>query len=132
MIFFTILSALLFAALSNASPTSSQNFIVYSPHITSPKASTTWALGSTHNITWETSDIPHEKRGSNGLILLGYVGNGASEHLDIDHPLASSFPIEKGYVLVRMPKNTPCRNDYFIVLFGDSGNKSPKFRVTKH
>lgn len=52
MIFFTILSTLLLAATSNASPTSAQSLIVYSPRITSPKASTTWALGSTHNITW--------------------------------------------------------------------------------
>ncbi|RDB15282.1 hypothetical protein Hypma_004795 [Hypsizygus marmoreus] len=131
MFFTTILSVFLFAgAVSNASPISAQSLIVFSPHITSPKASMIWCAGSTHNVTWDTSNIPAEKRESTGLVLLGYDGRN-SENLDIAHPLASSFPISRGFVAVTVPKTVAPRDDYFIVLFGDSGNMSPKFKIRK-
>ncbi|KAF8899499.1 hypothetical protein CPB84DRAFT_1847707 [Gymnopilus junonius] len=47
----------------------------------------------------------------------------------VAHPLASGFRITAGSVKVILPKNITARNDYFIILFGDSGNKSPNFKV---
>ncbi|PPR07270.1 hypothetical protein CVT26_012430 [Gymnopilus dilepis] len=52
-----------------------------------------------------------------------------SENLDIAHPLATGFPLTTGSVKVVLPKNVTARDDYFVVLFGDSGNKSPKFKI---
>ncbi|KAF5374089.1 hypothetical protein D9615_008890 [Tricholomella constricta] len=133
MFFSTIVSALLLAASANncnASPINAQSLIVFSPRITYPKAGMTWSIGSTHNVTWDTSNIPREKKGSMGRILLGYNGT-ESENLDVEHPLATAFPIDHGRVSVTVPKHAKPRDDYFIVLFGDSGNMSPKFKIRK-
>ncbi|KAI1790164.1 hypothetical protein LXA43DRAFT_891553 [Ganoderma leucocontextum] len=104
--------------------------IAIRPDITAPTAGAVWNVGSLQTITWDTSDIPTEAMNQTGLILLGYLQDGdTSEHLDLDHPLASGFPITAGSVDVTVPQmNT--RDDYVIVLFGDSGNTSPKFTIT--
>ncbi|KAG6889885.1 hypothetical protein C0995_013860 [Termitomyces sp. Mi166 len=134
MFFSAIISFLLLVASASncvASPINTQSLIVFNPSITSPKAGVVWVPGTPHNVTWDTSDIPDKRRGTTGLILLGYNGTD-SENLDIAHPLASSFPIEQGHILVTLPKKTKYRDDYFIVLFGDSGNRSQKFKVRPH
>lgn len=106
MFFTTILSAFFLATTaSNASPIAAQSLIVFSPHITSPKADMVWSMGASHNVTWgkhlllaqrpdsylffafsDTSNIPYEKRESTGVILLGHAGNN-SENLDISTSL---------------------------------------------
>lgn len=125
-----ILTFFLAWSSSNAAPLSAQSVTVFSPRITSPKAAILWPRGSIHNVTWDTSNIPREKHGSTGMLMIGHYANN-SENLDIDHPLATYFSIDKGWVGVTIPQNLPCRDDYFVVLFGDSGNRSPKFRVCK-
>lgn len=40
-----------------------------------------------------------------------------------DHPLADGFNISTGWVTCRVPYTAKPRNDYFVVLFGDSGNR---------
>ncbi|KAG5650104.1 hypothetical protein H0H81_000745 [Sphagnurus paluster] len=104
------------ATTANAAPTpnSAHTLIVFNPRIITPKAGTTWSIGSTHNVTWETASIPRELRGSVGRILLGYHANG-SENLDVAHPLATAFPLVHGSVTVTVPKNIKPRDDYFVV-----------------
>ncbi|KAG6829467.1 hypothetical protein H0H92_004429 [Tricholoma furcatifolium] len=97
-----------------ASTNATQSLIAFNPRITFPTTGMTWVPGTTHNVTWDTTNIPCERLDSTGVILLGYNGT-YSENLDIDHPLASSFSIQQGYVPVTLPKNTKHRDDYFIV-----------------
>ncbi|OSC97211.1 hypothetical protein PYCCODRAFT_1350861, partial [Trametes coccinea BRFM310] len=103
--------------------------IVFRPHITSPQAGAVWPVGSTQTVTWDTSDIPEEARNQTGLILLGYLeGDDTDEHLGVNDPLAYNFPITAGSAQVTVP-DVQTRNDYVVVLFGDSGNTSPKFTI---
>ncbi|GLB45468.1 putative ser-Thr-rich glycosyl-phosphatidyl-inositol-anchored membrane family protein [Lyophyllum shimeji] len=129
----TVLFAFLLAVTtitSHASPVAEQSLLVWNPRILSPKANMLWLAGSKHTVTWDTTNIPREKIGSTGLILLGYDGT-ESENLDIEHPLATGFRIDRGSTTVVVPRNLTARDDYFIVLFGDSGNTSPKFKIRK-
>lgn len=102
---------------------------VYSPPVTSPDASTIWDIGSIEQVTWDTSSIPKSITNSKGKLVLGYVNNGTDEHLDLDHPLAEGFEITQGFVQVVVPNVKPA-NDYIVVLFGDSGNRSPAFNIS--
>jgi len=129
MIFTTLVSTLFaFAATAVASPITPQELDVFSPTITSPTAAVVWQAGTTHNVTWATSNIPADKQNSTGLILLGHIANN-SENLNITHPLASGFLLNKGFVPVTIPVDTVPRDDYVVVLFGDSGNTSPEFSI---
>ncbi|OBZ68973.1 hypothetical protein A0H81_11316 [Grifola frondosa] len=101
--------------------------VVFSPPITAPTAGMTWPIGSEQVVTWDTSVVPAGSENQTGLLLLGYLEDN-SEHLDIQHPLANNFPISAGSVQVLVP-NVTTRNDYIVVLFGDSGNISPEFTI---
>ncbi|TFK69529.1 hypothetical protein BDN72DRAFT_897202 [Pluteus cervinus] len=117
------------AITSSAAPTTlAKTQIVCNPHITSPKKYAKWAMGSTHNVTWDIINIPPEKISSRGVLLLGH-GSRSNENLNISHPLATDFPINHGWVSVTVPHGIEPRSDYMIVLFGDSGNVSPPFHV---
>ncbi|TEB33219.1 hypothetical protein FA13DRAFT_195214 [Coprinellus micaceus] len=100
------------------------------PKIISPTASSVWPVGSTQTVTWDTSDFPPYNQITNklGRVILGR-DTGDSLNLDIDHPLAQGFNITNGKVDIVVP-NVPPRNDYLIVLMGDSGNTSPSFAIT--
>jgi len=52
----------------------------------------------------------------------------SNEHLDIKHPLATDFDIRQGKVPITVP-SVKQGNNYIVVLFGDSGNRSPTFRI---
>jgi len=130
MKFTTFLSALLLATASIAAPVDLISDLVVSPHITAPEEAVSWPMGSTQVVKWETDSIPEAQRNDKGMILLGYAGDGESEHLDIKHPLAKGFRISAGQATVKMPTNVPARDDYFVVLFGDSGNTSANFKIT--
>ncbi|KAI0663390.1 hypothetical protein C8Q70DRAFT_1050075 [Cubamyces menziesii] len=107
-------TAIVTALVAAAAAVSAAPSIVFSPPITSPKAGDVWPAGTTQT----------------GLILLGYIEDGSEdEHLDIKNPLAVNFPISAGSASVEVPSVTP-RDDYVVVLFGDSGNTSPKFTIT--
>ncbi|KAH7885263.1 hypothetical protein F5I97DRAFT_1928664 [Phlebopus sp. FC_14] len=127
---FSLFSALLLAVsyLVSAAPVQPVELLVWSPTITSPKLGDVWLTGSTQNVTWLIDDIPDEKKNSTGLLLLGYFANN-SENLDIKHPLASGFPIAWGWVDITVPTNLTRRDNYTVVLFGDSGNASPAFTI---
>ncbi|KAF8636228.1 hypothetical protein AX17_003714 [Amanita inopinata Kibby_2008] len=64
-----------------------------------------------------------------GRVVLGYIqGEDSNEHLDYSRPLAEGFDISQGQVDIVVPQVDP-RNDYIIVLFGDSGNRSSRFTI---
>ncbi|KAG2361696.1 hypothetical protein BDR07DRAFT_1408900 [Suillus spraguei] len=124
---FSTLSAFLLAS-ATAAPVHSVEMLAWSPTILCPSQLTTWPRNSTQTVTWVTSNIPAEKRNSTGLLLLGYMENN-SENLDIQHPLAVDFAITDGQVTINVPANATVRNDAIVVLFGDSGNASPQFKI---
>ncbi|KAJ8473412.1 hypothetical protein ONZ51_g7890 [Trametes cubensis] len=123
-------TAIVTALVAAAAAVSAAPSIVFSPPITSPKAGDVWPAGTTQVVTWDTTNIPPANANQTGLILLGYIEDGSEdEHLDIKNPLAVNFPISAGSASVEVPSVTP-RDDYVVVLFGDSGNTSPKFTIT--
>jgi len=142
MQFFTILlSALALAASTTTAlpvlvdgasgPVKRGEDIVVTPLITSPSTASNWLVGSTQHVQWDTSNIPNEGRNQTGTLLLGYNdGKTDSENLDVYHPLAQGFKLTSGSHPITVPK-VPYRTTYFIVLIGDSGNKSPQFTISQ-
>ncbi|KAJ8080426.1 hypothetical protein PM082_017259 [Marasmius tenuissimus] len=102
---------------------------VYSPKITNPTRNNVWIVGLNATIEWDTSKPPQNITNDIGEILLGrFNGTDDNEHLDLEHPLAENFSLLSGSVTVEVPDVEP-GEDYFIVLFGDSGNRSPLIRI---
>ncbi|KAH9480196.1 hypothetical protein JR316_0006794 [Psilocybe cubensis] len=128
---FTVFATLFaFLALSvNASPLSRRDVIA--PRITSPNAQTVWPIGTVQTVTWDTSNFPPDSQITNpiGQVILGF-NSSDSLNLDFKNPLAQGFKLRDGHVQITVPNVTP-RNDYLIVLFGDSGNTSPSFAITQ-
>jgi len=137
MIFsFKLPAALLFVALGVSaapaalSPVHLSKRDVWSPPITTPNKSTVWCIGSEVTATWDTSNAPAEITNPTGTLFLGHLnGDGSGgENLDVDHPLANGFPLSQGKVSFEVPNVKP-RNNYIVVLMGDSGNASQKFKI---
>jgi len=128
-VFVSFVSTVLFASLSLASPAPAKisEDIVFDPMITSPKAGDIWFAYSHQTVTWDTSAIPAEEANATGILVLGYEQDD-SENLDVDNPLAQDFPLMAGAVNITVP-NVVFREDYIVVLFGDSGNASPEFTI---
>ncbi|KAF7299612.1 hypothetical protein HMN09_00966600 [Mycena chlorophos] len=136
----TLVSLLAMAGSTLAAPTplGPQELIVVSPQITSPKAGDVWPAGSTQTCTWKTNNIPPAAAGQYGALMLGHVteytaSDGTkqeNENIDMQHPMAMNFRLMDGNVTFVVPSTTPPRNDYRLVLFGDSGNLSPPFAIT--
>ncbi|KIY71196.1 hypothetical protein CYLTODRAFT_328311, partial [Cylindrobasidium torrendii FP15055 ss-10] len=98
-----------------------------SPRITYPIAGSTWISGEMTTVTWDTTDAPVNITNPNGRVVLGQKTTGDdSEHLG--EVLAENFSILDGNISFTIP-NVPESDDYIIVLFGDSGNASPKFNI---
>ncbi|PWN53028.1 hypothetical protein IE53DRAFT_366701 [Violaceomyces palustris] len=115
---------------SPSDPENLRKRIVYNPRITYPTSETVWTAGSMAKVTWDASDLPKELSNSKGQLKLGYTpANGdGGENLSEGY-LAKDFPLSDGKVSFTVPGNTKTRNDYIVVLFGDSGNASPKFTI---
>lgn len=104
-----------------------QKRIVFSPTIVYPTAGTQWKVGQHVNVTWDVSHLPKELKNATGLIRLGHIeGGDSNEHLA--NTLADKFLLRTGNVTFTVP-DVERRNDYVVVLFGDSGNHSPKFSI---
>lgn len=102
---------------------------VWSPKITSPTLGTVWTGNENVRVTWDVSSPPSDITNPNGKLVLGYVEDGSdNEHLQLDPPLAAGFDIRNGFVDFKVPQ-VEDRNDYIVVLFGDSGNRSPAFTI---
>ncbi|KAF8524976.1 hypothetical protein JB92DRAFT_2702652 [Gautieria morchelliformis] len=104
---------------------------VYDLPITAPRAGDTFTAGGTTSVAWHTAVLPASGSPShNGTLVLGFVQSADfSEYLDTEHPLASGFSLQAGAQSVTFPEDLPSRDDYIIVLFGDSGNISPRFII---
>ncbi|KAF5315398.1 hypothetical protein D9619_007408 [Psilocybe cf. subviscida] len=101
----------------------------FSPKITNPTNGTIWNTGSDVVVTWDLRNMPTKTSNAKGTLLLGYLEDGSDdEHLNIERPLASNFDLKNGYVTFRCPP-VDTRRDYITVLFGDSGNRSPRFSI---
>ncbi|KAI0087864.1 hypothetical protein BDY19DRAFT_994750 [Irpex rosettiformis] len=130
----TLASALLLSAstsLVHAAPSAVHpvNFEVYAPHVTTPSASSVWAVGDNQLVQWDTSSLDDAGKNATGMIFLGYLTpNETSEHLYIDHPLASGFKLGDGQANVTV-FDVPTRDSYIVVLLGDSANRSDKFTI---
>ncbi|KAI0289187.1 hypothetical protein BC826DRAFT_914883 [Russula brevipes] len=134
MQFFTLLlSALALAASTTASPidVAKRNAdIVVTPTVFSPRKGSVWTVGSKQVVQWDTSRIPPEGLNYTGELVLGYNDGTQSENLDVDHPLAQNFKLAAGSQTITIP-NVPYRSKYFVVLIGDSGNRSPYFTISQ-
>ncbi|EEB92329.1 hypothetical protein MPER_09179 [Moniliophthora perniciosa FA553] len=142
-----ILSAIAATVSSvTASPLQARKALdVWAPTILSPNASTVWVVGTTVNVTWRVSQILHS------LVLLMRpvfnrdtsnapvnISNGAAVLLNKGDPPKQvqylkdfrSFDLRSGWVEVSVPNVEP-DTDYFITLFGDSGNWSDKFEIVE-
>ncbi|KAL4265390.1 Ser-Thr-rich glycosyl-phosphatidyl-inositol-anchored membrane family-domain-containing protein [Pleurotus pulmonarius] len=128
MIAFTILCLFFVSSLVGAIPVEQRD--VFNPPITSPDANTVWRVGDKVNVTWDTTDIPPDSQITNpiGRVVLGFE-TSESLNLMVDSPLAQGFLLKNGQVSITVP-NVPPRNNYIVVVFGDSGNTSPQFRIT--
>ncbi|KAJ6475042.1 hypothetical protein C8R47DRAFT_1220868 [Mycena vitilis] len=119
--FHLTISCLFFYSLSVlAAPLDSRT--VFDPPITSPSANTVWKAGDVETVT-NASGIP---AGSTGQIVLGFLTSD-SENLS-NTSLASGFDLTDGKVDITVP-SVVTRTNYIIVLFGDSGNRSPEFTI---
>ncbi|WFD21282.1 hypothetical protein MCAP1_003543 [Malassezia caprae] len=120
----------LVAAATSAMATEEASFqkrIVFSPTIVYPTAGTQWKTGQKVNVTWDVSHLPKQLKHAKGTIRLGHIESGNSnEHLA--NTLADNFLLRTGNVTFTVPK-VEQRDDYVVVLFGDSGNHSPKFSI---
>ncbi|EJF66904.1 hypothetical protein DICSQDRAFT_47682 [Dichomitus squalens LYAD-421 SS1] len=98
---------------------------VWSPEIFSPNARDVWTAGSTVAVRWDTADPPGEVTSYAGRVLLG---RSSVTDVCAEHPLAEGFNLTQGSVKVKVPAVKPS-NHYFVVLIGDSGNRSPSFTI---
>jgi len=132
MKFFTaILSALaLTVSTTSATPIDARTeLIVVSPQITVPNATTVWDTGSQQYVQWDTTHIPPEAKNYTGAILLGHFEDGSdSEHLEWQTPLAYGFLLTDGKAKIKVPFEYAGKT-YFVVLMGDSGNRSENFTI---
>ncbi|KAF8914889.1 hypothetical protein CPB85DRAFT_1433370 [Mucidula mucida] len=131
LVLFTTLFFALGVVAYPARSTRPQNLIVWNPKITSPKpGDKAWVSNERRNVTWSVDDIPPEKRNDTGKVVLGHWDmDGQNENLNYTHPIARDFPLITGWIECTMPPHVPSGNQYFVVLFGDSGNTSPTFSV---
>ncbi|KAF9064591.1 hypothetical protein BDP27DRAFT_1333308 [Rhodocollybia butyracea] len=122
-----VIPSLLFS-LARASPMLLSR-TVFDPPVTSPNSSTVWTVGETVTATWDTSSLPpaNEIPNTFGELTLGFDPAGT----DSENPilsLASGFLLSAGNVSFVVP-SVETRNDYLVILFGDSGNTSPTFTI---
>ncbi|KAJ8092646.1 hypothetical protein PM082_006974 [Marasmius tenuissimus] len=98
----------------------------WNPNITSPDASTVWRIGDLVNVTWDLSDMPQNLSSPTGSIQLN---NEKGPMMNIGF-LSDGFDIRAGFAEFNVPwYDVPAGKNYTITLFGDSGNRSPRFEI---
>ncbi|THH08460.1 hypothetical protein EW145_g2705 [Phellinidium pouzarii] len=101
---------------------------VWAPLITSPEESDVWKVGDTVQVTWSTANPPAQVTNSNGMLALRNSNGFVQGAGGLAEPLAGNFSLYDGKIEVQVP-DVPARDDYQVVLFGDSGNESPIFTI---
>lgn len=102
--------------------------MVFAPEITYPDENTKWNAGKEAFVLWNATEIPDQLKNAKGMLRLGHIEEG-KDGLNLADTLASDFELRKGNVSFTVPKVRETRDDYVVVLFGDSGNHSPKFTI---
>ncbi|KAF8490207.1 hypothetical protein JB92DRAFT_3010246 [Gautieria morchelliformis] len=97
---------------------------VFSPPILVPNAATVWFAGQHHNVTWDASNPPKSISNVASIVLKTAV---SSDWIPLT--LAEGFSLLDGSHEIVVPTNVTSRNDWEIVLFGDSGDVSPAFTI---
>jgi len=118
--FFTLFLAM--TSVVNALPTALGKRDVYVPPVLYPTADTVWKVGVKHSVSWDNSNPPQNITNPTGKIQL------RKGDRTLPQVLASGFPIVSGKTQITVPNVEP-GDDYRIVLFGDSGNFSPEFKI---
>jgi len=95
---------------------------VWVPTITEPTYTSTWTVGGTFLVAWDTSSEPSQVTNPTGEV---YLRQGDATQ---SNPIASGFALSDGEVEVTIPYDT-APGEYMIVLFGDSGNWSDEFLI---
>ncbi|KIJ31463.1 hypothetical protein M422DRAFT_266840 [Sphaerobolus stellatus SS14] len=99
---------------------------IYVPRIIEPNAGTVWSAGETRNVTWDLGSAPNQTSNLGTVQLKNrYVAVYAPRIL------AEGFSLLDGTAAVLVPNDglISTRNDWQIVLFGDSGNVSDDFII---
>ncbi|KAJ3475658.1 hypothetical protein NLI96_g11692 [Meripilus lineatus] len=120
IVFYTTFFALLSQLVLSLPLTDKRD--VFVPRIITPDASTVWHSGEIQTVTWDISDAPQNITNSIGFILL------RAGEISTPVILADNFNILDAQVNLTVP-NVLTRDDFSIVLFGDSGNFSPQFTI---
>ncbi|KAH9479168.1 hypothetical protein JR316_0007754 [Psilocybe cubensis] len=94
---------------------------VFVPPIVEPHAGAVWTSGQRRLVTWDISDRPVNITNKIGRIML------RRDDLTTPLILAQNFDILQGKIQVTVP--LVVEGDYQLVLFGDSGNFSPTFKI---
>ncbi|KAH9928511.1 uncharacterized protein BXZ73DRAFT_102350 [Epithele typhae] len=116
----SVFVTMLAAQGSSATPAAEKRDI-WSPPVLDPHSGTAWISGERHNVTWDASNPPASV--SNGAtILLRLTGT------PMPVILAENFDLHAGHVEITVPW-VQTRDDYEVVLLGDSGNVSPAFTI---
>ena len=136
--YFVMLLALLSCAFS--APVTIIARDVWVPQITSPTSDSTWTVGGTFLVTWDTSSMPSEVTNPTGKI---YLRQGDATQ---STPIESGFALADGEVYVTVPDDTTpgmwrivceylnsvgaqLRKLMVHSVFGDSGNWSDEFPI---
>ncbi|KIY63348.1 hypothetical protein CYLTODRAFT_382402 [Cylindrobasidium torrendii FP15055 ss-10] len=120
---YTVLAAAAPMLFSLASATPVGPLDIWTPTITNPTAATVWTVGQTVEVTWATDDAP-ENVSNGGEVVLG-KGTNFLYNVIVDH---FDLKAANGAITVTVPE-VEAGDDYFVVLFGDSGNASDKFTI---
>ncbi|KAH9979957.1 hypothetical protein BGW80DRAFT_470016 [Lactifluus volemus] len=113
-LFTALLSALVIAASTNASPIHNLRQVV-SPPITWPKRGVDWQIGSTQHVKWDTTQLSEDEKHKNGIIFLGMLDETGETHMFTKHPLAQGFRLGAGSQRVVVP-NKPSVTTYVVAL----------------
>ncbi|KAF8919069.1 hypothetical protein CPB85DRAFT_951941 [Mucidula mucida] len=125
MHFFAVVFVTIFLLMNVAMSAPVDMRDVFVPPILYPNSSTVWKAGSTHSVT-DASNPPKSITNDQGVIMLV----NPDGKLQFKNPLAKGFNIMNGKQDVQVPADTVPGN-YSIVLFGDSGNRSPQFTIVQ-
>ncbi|KAF8966073.1 hypothetical protein BDZ97DRAFT_1809424 [Flammula alnicola] len=98
--------------------------IVWDPTIIKPDAHSVWVAGRQELVLWDTSNAPVNI--SNGAAIILNKMNGTLSVTQVS--LAEGFDLRSGHEVVTVPTDT-IPGIYTITLFGDSGNRSPDFKL---
>ncbi|KAF8345613.1 hypothetical protein F5887DRAFT_1074336 [Amanita rubescens] len=111
-----VLSSLSSGLFSHATPLVTRD--IWDPTILTPNSETEWIPGETETVTWSTADRPATVSNA-GLVTI----NGGPA-------LTGEFNLVEanGRIQVNVPSNITA-GVYQIILFGDSSNVSPSFRI---